>query len=323
LLLILAGCNVSGVPSSGSNSSTGSPTSTSSNAAPTHNDLSNPTNPSNQGNPSPTDTPGAGVAKIERALSSNPAVTFRYAGVDFTVKKALITNELPHFQGHYSDTDATIYLTLSGSNESKDYARITSGLLVLTLDGNQYKQPLGTGIQSRDTQSADFEWDNVPLATDWKSATLNINEEDKEPVTVTLDNPQPPRYPIKLTPGADAVAGSIPITYSVSLAQMSLDGIGADSQMGQVATDMRFVIVNFTATNQSSNRDAYLGPEDVALLADNKPVRSDWMDPAADAIKPMLADKLTVWFEVPADTKSLVFEVGPADAPSQIPLAMP
>ncbi len=282
LLLILAGCNVSGVPSSSSNTSTGSPNSTSPSVAPTRNDpsnLNNTNNTNNPGNPSPTDAPGAGVAKIERALSSNPAVTFRYAGVDFTVKKALITNELPHFQGHYSDTDATIYLTLSGSNESKDYARITSGLLVLTLDGNQYKQPLGTGIQSRDTQSADFEWDNVPLATDWKGATLNINEEDKEPVTVALDNPQPSKYPIKLTPGADAVAGSIPITYSVSLAQMSLDGIGADSQMGQVATDMRFVIVNFTATNQSSNRDAYLGPEDVALLADNKPVRSDWMAP--------------------------------------------
>jgi hypothetical protein len=318
--LVLAGCNVSGAPSSGSNNSTSSPTTI------TSSDPSNPGNTSaDPGNASPTGTtaPEVGIIKIARTLSNNPAVTFRYAGIDFTVKKALITNELPHFQGRYSDTDTTIYLTLSGSNDSKDFARITSGLLTLTLDGNQYKKPLATGIQSRDTGSVAFEWDNVPLATDWKGAALNINEENKEPVTVTLDDPQPSTYPIMLTPGADAVAGSYPITYSVTLAQIGLDGISSNSLMEQADQGSRFVTIKFSATNQTPNRDAYLAADYATLLADGKPVKPDYLDPAADAIKPLNTSKFTAWYVVPADTKSLVLEVGDADNTAQIPLAMP
>ena len=160
------------------NTSTGNPTTASSN------DPGNPIDASGApGSVSTTDTSGAGTTKIARTLSTDPPVTFRYASIDFTVKKALITNELPHFQGHYSDTDATIYLTLSATNDNIYDTRISSGLLDLKLGSEDYKKPVDTGVQSRDTQSIDFEWDSVPLTTTWAGAQLNINQEGKEPVT--------------------------------------------------------------------------------------------------------------------------------------------
>jgi hypothetical protein len=239
------------------------------------------------------------------------------------VKKALITNELPHSQGHYSDTDATIYLTLSGTNDNTSDVRISSALIDLTLGSEEYKKPIDTGVQSRDTQSIDFEWDSVPLTTTWSGATLNINQEDKEPVIVSLDNPQPSQYPIKLMPGTDVVAGSSPITYSVTLAQMGLDGISSNTLLQQADLDSRFVTIKFSATNQSSTGDAYVGPEDLVLRADDKPIKADYLDPGAEAVQPLHMAKFTGWFEVPADTKSLVLEVGNAGNIAQIPLTMP
>ncbi len=315
--LALAGCNVSGVPSSGSNTSTSNPTTASSN------DPGNPIDTSGDpGNASTTDTSGAGTTKIARTLSTNPPVTFRYASIDFTIKKALITNELPHFQGHYSDTDATIYLTLSATNDNVYDTRISSGLLDLKLGSVDYKKPVDTGVQSRDTQSIDFEWDNVPLTTTWESAQLNINQEGKEPVTVSLDKPQPAQYPITLTPGADVSAGSPPITYSVTLAQIGLDGVDS-SQLQQADQGSRFVTIKFSTTNQSSTGNAYMASDYVTLRADGKPVKPNYLDPAAEAIQPLKTTKFTAWFVIPADTKSLVLEVGNGDQTAQIPLAMP
>ncbi len=323
-VMVLAGCDVSSIPgatTNGPNGPAGKPTAVTL-GQPKPNSPDNPSNPSDPGNVSPTSTTEAGVTKIERTLSSNPPVTFRYAGIDFTVKKALITSELPHFPGQFSDTDATIYLTLSGTNDSTYNADISSGLLVLTLDGTEYKQPVEMGVQSRDTQSIDFEWDNVPQTTDLKCAMLNINQEDKVPVTMALDHPQPQKYPIMLTAGSDVSAGSPPMTYTVTMAQIGLDGMDA-TQLLQAEQDMIFVTIKFSATSQNTETADYLGGDYLTLLGDNKPVRPNELDPPADAIEPLKTAKFTAWFEIPAATKSFVLEVGNGDQTEQIPLTMP
>jgi hypothetical protein len=329
-VMVLAGCDVSSIPGASTGGSSGSSGSAGSSAKPTSitSSQSNPDNSGNSGNSdspgdTPTGTPQAGApAKVEHALSTNPPITFRYAGIDFTVKKALITNELPHFPGHYSGTDATIYLTLSGTDDSVYSTDISSGLLVLTLDGTEYKQPAEIGIQSRDTQSIDFEWDNVPQTTDWKGATLNINQEGKVPVTVALDNPQPQKYPIALKAGRDISGGTPPMTYTVTMAQIGLDGMNA-TQFLQADTDMIYVTVKLSVTSQNTETADYFGGDYVTLLADNKPVKPDELDPPAAAITPLKTSKFTAWFEIPAGTKTFVLEVGNGDQTAQIQLTMP
>ena len=112
------------------------------------------------------------------------------------------------------------------------------------------------------------------------------------------------------------------MTYTVTMAQIGLDGMNA-TQYLQAEQEMIYVTAKFSVTSQNAETADYFGGDYVTLLADNKPVRPDELDPPAEAIAPLKTSKFTGWFEIPAETKSFVLEVGNGDQTAQIALSMP
>lgn len=303
--LTLAACAAPGGAPSGNSGSSGSSSSSNNKPRPTR----------------PKPTPRPTVAPIMREVEDAAERTFKYADLDFSVTKATISNQVPNSDPpRYSRNDATLDLTLSVTNPTKDYVFIDAGLLRLKFEGaKEIKEPFNGSVEARDTQEFEFQWE-VPITTTWEGAQLILDESDKEPVTLALSGAvEKSQYPVKLTAGAEvSVDKPVKLTYKVLEAMLDLNGQGKRVEVGK-----RFVLLKVLAQNKDSAYNVYVGPESFRLLVDGVPKAAERLDPAAEAIDPLSEQEFQIVFLIPANAKKIELEVGEAGkSTAKIPIEL-
>jgi len=129
----------------------------------------------------PTTTSGP---PFERPLQLATPRTLKYADLQITVTKGLISNRAPDVSQADNSNPATADITLQVRNTLNDAVRIRSGLWQLRLgNGAVYKTPFEDNFEARDTQERKISF-RVPLNAEWAGAQLTFDEQGKEAATL-------------------------------------------------------------------------------------------------------------------------------------------
>ncbi|MCI0398605.1 MAG: hypothetical protein L0332_18710 [Chloroflexi bacterium] len=271
----------------------------------------------------PTLTAVATVPSVERALPDAPVREFVYAGANFQVTQAVITNRDPNDPTLTLPDSFHVELTLSAENPTQYTILFEAGLLQLTFNnGTVVEQPFGGFIATRDTLVVNV---NGPVAPDtaWEGASLTLDEVGKEPITVPLSgNPPEVVPPISLGTGDPVTAqnqSGQEIQYRVTGATLNLDGFmfgsGTRAPLGQ-----RFLKVTVHVTDVSAG-DILAGGGDFRIQADG--VLSDMVHDETGALilSQGTETDLTFWFVVPAEAQSLILVANVWGVAAELPLS--
>lgn len=248
---------------------------------------------------------GPTAVPVERVLSTTPPRSFKYADLQFTVTKGVISNK--DTAGSNPDV-AALDLTLSVTNPTKDYVGVNTGLMQLKLgNGAVYKKRFDTGIQARDTNEYTLSFE-VPLTTTWQGAQLSLDESDTEPATVVLEGAAPaPQYPLKLAAGAEATVKSPPLTYKLKDGLVDLDGMGK-----RAAKDKRYLVLSVVVSNKEQVGNVFVGSENFRIIVNGTPMSAEKLSPAAKAVDPLSEQEFQMAFLVPASATTAELQVGEA-----------
>ena len=127
----------------------------------------------NEGNEGPTAT----ASPFERPLQLTDPRTLKYASLQFTVIKAVISNRVPNDQPADSAKPAVAAITFSVVNTLKDGVVVNSALWHLKLgDGTSYQQPYSDNMAPRDTKERTISFP-VPMTAQWSGAQLTLDEQ--------------------------------------------------------------------------------------------------------------------------------------------------
>ena len=203
---------------------------------------------------------------VELALQSAQPRTFKYANLQYTVTKAVISTRVAEELPIDNSKPAVADVTLSVVNMAKTGVTIRDGQWQLKLaDGSVYKQPYEDSLQPRDTQERKASF-HVPESSQWTGAQITLDEQDKEPATIALDGPvAPPQYPIALNLKSDEKTTKDPTnTYAIQTANIDLDGFGQRAALGK-----RYL--NMTVHITCKEGGGGFVPEFFRLLINNEP----------------------------------------------------
>ena len=263
------------------------------------------------------------VPVIEYTLPKDAPHEFVYAGVKFTVTKAMISNH--DKAGATSEHGGFIDLAFSAINAAPYYARLNDAVLTIQLrDCQTFQLPLET-IQSSDTAILKL---NLPVLhlIDWSNASLTILQPDKEPLALSLNaGPNRSQYPITLVPGsaADGIdSNRHTFTFKVKQASLDMDGAteGADVRAD---LDMRFIKLTVNINYIAGESSALVSADDFRLYADDTPYNRVF-ETETTALDVKSNYDLTLWFLVPVGAKTLVLNALPdGTQPVKITLALP
>jgi hypothetical protein len=251
----------------------------------------------------------ASASPIERPLQLTEPRTLKYANLQFTLTKAVISNRVANDQPQDNANPALADLTFSVVNTLKDGVGIKSGLWQLKLgDGSVYKRPYEDNFAPRDTKERMISF-RVPLASQWKGAQLTLDEQDKEPAVLALDGPtQPPQYPAKLAAGDEATTKEPAMTYTILGASVDLDGAGQ-----RVALGKRYLNLSVRAANkEAAGGGGEFLPEFFRLLIDGVPSALENMSDNSIANGQSSQD-VTLSFVIPENATKVELEVGKPD----------
>ncbi len=247
------------------------------------------------------------ASPFERELQPLPSPrAFEYANLQFTVTKAVITNratdDLP------MNNSAAAEITFSIVNTLKDPVRIGSGLWQLRLgDGSVYKRPYSENIDPRDTKERKISFP-VPLNAQWTGAQLVLDEQGKEPATLSLDGAPPlQRYPLQLAAGGEASTKEPKIIYTVQNASIDLDAFGERARLGK-----RYLTLTVHVADKEMGDNGEFLPEFFRLLIDGEPLLpKDTSDNST--INPQSTQDYTMAYLIPTTATNVELEVGKPD----------
>jgi len=246
----------------------------------------------------------------DRALELRSPATLKYAGLNFTVTRAVISDE-----GQANSNEAN--LDISIVNPSEIDVRISDGIWELKIWGGDFKSaPFDLQIGSRETKNTKITFERIPAGTQWTGSELRLDEKDKEPASVLLDSPmkQIPDFPLKLTSGSTANTQDPSMAYTITRAEIDLDGMGKRAVLDKRYLNLEVHVVNHDGSGQ------FL-PEFFRLL-----VNGDEFSPEDNAnkttIEPLGGQEYSMSFLIPSDTANVELEVGKAEIQKTVKMAI-
>ena len=262
----------------------------------------------------------ATASPLERPLQLTQTRTMKYAGLQFTLTKAVISNRVANDQPQDKANMALADLTFSVVNTLKDGVGIRSGMWQLKLgDGSVYKRPYEDNLAPRDTKELMISF-RVPPSSEWKGAQLTLDEMDKEPATLILDGPAlPQQYPAKLASGDETTTKEPVMTYTILAAVMDVDGAGQRATLGKRYLNLSVRVANKEA---GGGGGAFL-PEFFRLMIDGSPSAPENMSDN-NIINGQSSQDITMSFVIPESATNVELEVGKPDIQetARIPIAL-
>lgn len=262
----------------------------------------------------------ATASPFERPLQLTEPRTLKYANLQYTLTKAVISNRVANDQPQDNANLALADITFSVVNTLKDGVGIRSAMWQLKLgDGSVYKRPYEDNLAPRDTKERMISF-RVPTGAQWNGAKLTLDEQDKEPATLALDGPaQPQQYPAKLASGAETTTKEPVMTYTILGATMDVDGAGQRAALGK-----RYLNLSVRVTNKEAGGGggAFL-PEFFRLMIDGVPSAPENMSDN-NIINGQSSQDVTLAFVIPESATKVELEVGKADIQqtARIPIAL-
>src|SRR5580765_3955969 len=252
----------------------------------------------------------ASSKSADRTLELRSPATLKYAGLNFTVTRAVISDE-----GQANSNEAN--LDISIVNPSEIDVRISGGIWELKIGGGDFKSaPFDLQIGSRETKNTKITFERIPAGTQWTGSELRLDEKDKEPASVLLDSPmkQIPDFPLKLTSGSTANTQDPSMAYTITRAEIDLDGMGKRAVLDKRYLNLEVHVVNHDGSGQ------FL-PEFFRLL-----VNGDEFSPEDNAnkttVEPQGGQEYSMSFLIPSDTANVELEVGKAEIQKTVKMAI-
>jgi hypothetical protein len=262
----------------------------------------------------------ATASPFEHPLQLTEPRTLKYANLQFTLTKAVISNRVANDQPQDNANLALADITFSVVNTLKDGVGIRSAMWQLKLgDGSVYKRPYEDNFAPRDTKERMISF-RVPPSSEWKGAQLTLDEQDKEPATLALDGPaSPQQYPTKLASGDETTTKEPVMTYTILGAAVDVDGAGQ-----RVALGKRYLNLSVRVANKESGGGggAFL-PEFFRLMIDGVPSSPENMSDN-NIVNGQSSQDVTLSFVIPESATKVELEVGkPAiQETARIPIAL-
>ncbi|MGI8813527.1 MAG: hypothetical protein ACR2IH_13515 [Pyrinomonadaceae bacterium] len=203
---------------------------------------------------------------VELALQSTQPRMFKYANLQYTVTKAVISVRVADDLPIDNSKPAVADVTFSIVNMAKEGVSIRNGQWQLKLgDGSVYKRPYEDNLEPRDTQERKISF-HVPESSQWTGSQITLDEQDKEPATIMLDGPiSPAQYPVTLNLKSDEkTTKDTNTTYAIQSANIDLDGFGQRAALGK-----RYL--NLTVHITCKEGGGGFVPEFFRLLTDGAP----------------------------------------------------
>ena len=247
----------------------------------------------------------AQVTPIQRDLSVTPARSFTYAGLQISVKKGQISNQITTNPARYRADSAHLDLTLTFTNPTASSISISSGLLQITLgDGTVYKKPFDFGVQQQDTQDQTFTFTVPPTAT-WSKAQLSLSQVDKVPVTIPLDAPVPAAaYPVNLAGTGSVNLKSPMVDYTLKSAKLDVDAAGKRAPTGK-----RYLVLTITIASHEPN-SAYIGDGNFRLMVDGTPLAPDSTSIPLETGRADTTTNSEIVFLIPDNAQTATLQLG-------------
>ncbi len=247
-----------------------------------------------------------GASPVEQAIANPTSRGFKYANLEFKLTQGVISTQPGSDLGASNPNGAQLKLTLAITNPTKEVIRVSAGLFQIKLgNGTVLKQPVDLSLQARDTKPYDLLF-NVPLASKWEGAQLQLDEKDKEPVLMALDGRVTTSpYPITLAADTEARVEKPKVTYKLTSASLDLDAQGERVEKGKY-----FLVMSILASNREDKSEVYVGDENFRLMIDGKPQSPDKIDPVATGVKELGKQDFALAFAIPQAAKSVTLEVG-------------
>ena len=216
--------------------------------------------------------PSSKPEAVDRPLQGTLPREVRYAGLDFKVNAATVTNQVPGNSSQapqYRADQAYAVLDLLVTNPlTTEAVYLNSDVPRLELaDGKSYPESSGWsgGVDRQSSSDARLVF-TVPYAATLNGAKLVLQGAGKQPATLALDGPAPvAQYPIKLAAGGRATVGTV--NYTVLSATLDLDANGKRADTGK-----RFLLLKMRVENTSDFRGGMaLSGDNFRLLVDGVP----------------------------------------------------
>ncbi len=241
---------------------------------------------------------------VELALQSTQPRMFKYANLQYTVTKAVISVRVADDLPIDNSKPAVADVTFSIVNMAKEGVSIRNGQWQLKLgDGSVYKRPYEDNLEPRDTQERKISF-HVPESSQWTGSQITLDEQDKEPATIMLDGPiSPPQYPMTLNLKSDEKTTKDPtITYAVQSANIDMDGFSQRAASGK-----RYLNLTVHITCKDGGNEFL--PEFFRLLIDGAPSLPENSSDNTVLTCPVSQD-YAMSYVVPASAAAVDLEVG-------------
>jgi hypothetical protein len=251
----------------------------------------------------------ATASPFERPLQLTEPRTLKYANLQYTLTKAVISNRVANDQPQDNANLALADITFSVVNTLKDGVGIRSAMWQLKLgDGSVYKRPYEDNLAPRDTKERMISF-RVPTGAQWNGAKLTLDEQDKEPATLALDGPaQPQQYPAKLASGAETTTKEPVMTYTILGATMDVDGAGQRAALGKRYLNLSVRVAN----KEAGGGGGVFLPEFFRLMIDGVPSAPENMSDN-NIVNGQSSQDVTLSFVIPESATKVELEVGKPD----------
>ena len=239
---------------------------------------------------------------VELALQSTQPRGFKYANLQYTVTKAVISVRVADDLPIDNSKPAVADVTFSIVNMAKEDVTIRNGQWQLKLgDGSVYKRPYEDNLKPRDTQERKISF-HVPESSQWAGAQISLDEQDKEPATVMLDGVvSPPQYPTTLTSKDEKTTTGPTITYGIQSANVDLDGFNHRAALGKRYLNLTVHMVCKDGGNE-------FVPEFFRLLTDGAPSQPE--QSSDSQLSCPGSQDYVMSYVIPANAAAVELEVG-------------
>ncbi len=300
------------------NNSTNTPQKTNAVATTTTQNAQEPTNAA-----ASASNAGASSPLLERRLPDPTARAFRYAGAQFVIQEASISNRNLMNPDQTMPGNPWVNVVIKATN-NQAYPVTTPKFEITFADGTKANGLDGIRLNKKGTQELNLR--GVAKAdTVWDGAILTLAESGKEPLKISLTAaPEKSEYPFALKADAAVTATNKygeKISVQVIDAQLDIDGIVSGQRAERAPVGKRFVRVTAQAQNMDAKNVMSVGSEYLQLRADGAPAEIAFDESGAQTIPLNESAKLNVYFLVPAEAKAFKLVVAPdGQAPKEITL---
>lgn len=279
--------------------------------------------------PEPTIASGASanseapIPLVERLLPDPDSRAFRYAGAEFVIREASISNRDLMNRERTMPGNPWVNVAIQATN-NQDYPvttpkfelAFTDGTSAGGLDGIRLNKNESTELNLRGVVKADTAWDG---------AVLTLAASDREPLELALTGAlEKSEYPHPLKSG-DAVTATTKygekIRVGVTDAILDIDGIVSGQRAERAPLGKRFVRVNLEAQNMDAKNGMSVAADSFQLTADGAPAELAFDETGAKTVPLQETANFTFYFLVPAESRAFKLVVTPdGQAPGDIAL---